>query len=227
MSWPKDRQPPTRPWCWNTLERLESNAWRSRKINTVRFIEFLEREDMRHGGKHNGNLKAPYEQLQAWGIGARFVCAAIDEAIHLGLVDALRPGERISSTYALTWLPLFDGTPASNRWKMYRDSELQPSPVPKSKNLPHKGKAGLPHKGKAVGPHLPHKGKAHNPKNLPSQGKDLLKRSYRDRDDSTDLEGTEAPAGLNSHADDASYRSGRLQRKQEEMLSRAVARGAA
>jgi hypothetical protein len=180
----KDRQPPTRPWCWNTLERLESDAWRSRGINTVRFIEFLEREDMRHGGAQNGNLKAPYEQLQRWGISARHVNGAIEEAINLGLVDAKQPGERKMSTYALTWLPLHDGMPASNRWKAYRNPDLQPPPVPKPKNLPTQGKAALPTQGKADGRNLPTQGKADRPQKLPTQGKVLLKCSYR-RGDST------------------------------------------
>lgn len=156
----KGRQPPTKPWCWNTLQRLESDAWRSRKINTVRFIEFLEREDMRHGAAENGNLKAPYEQLEAWGISARHVKAAIDQAIELGLVEATsRPGERMMSTFALTWLPLHDGTPATNRWKAYRNPALTPPPVPsKTRNLPTQGKAGLPTQGKADGPNLPSEG---------------------------------------------------------------------
>ena len=127
----KGRQPPTKPWCWNTLQRLESDAWRSRKINTVRFIEFLEREDMRHGAAENGNLKAPYEQLEAWGISARHVKAAIDQAIELGLVEATsRPGERMMSTFALTWLPFSSAVVSAQAISGIA------SPAPRSRAIP-------------------------------------------------------------------------------------------
>jgi hypothetical protein len=139
---------------------------------TVRAIPAADRRAATTAGLSVGSNGA-YAQLQAWGIGAGYVSGAIEEAIGLGLVDAVRPGERRLSTYALTWLPLYDGTPASNRWKTYRNPDLRPPSVPKSKNLLHKQEAGLP-----PGPNLPHKRKANRPENLPHKRKDLLKRSY-------------------------------------------------
>jgi hypothetical protein len=97
-----------------------SDAFRTAGINARRLIDFLEIEHMRKGGKHNGNLKAPQEQLEAFGIGARYIAEAIREAEQLGLVDVVRPGRRVANTYTLTWLPLQDGTPATNRWATYR-----------------------------------------------------------------------------------------------------------
>jgi hypothetical protein len=169
----KAKRLPPGSWTAEPLELLESDAWRSAGINTRRFIDFLKREHLRHGGKENGRLKAPWQQLEAYGIGARHIAEAIKEAERLGLVEVHRHGMRTASTYTLTCL--HDGNSAS--WRVFRNPDLAPLPVPKSRNLPHKGKAALPSEGKADGPNLPHKGKADGPKNLPSQGKVLSRRS--------------------------------------------------
>ncbi|HEX3418212.1 MAG TPA: hypothetical protein VHT21_17680 [Stellaceae bacterium] len=116
-------KPTVRPWVKMPLDLIESDAWRSLGINDRRLIDFLMVEHMRHGGKENGELKAPRRQLVSSGIGEHFVSAAIRNAERLGLVDAHRHGKRVATTYALTWLPFHDGTPASNRWRDYRAPE--------------------------------------------------------------------------------------------------------
>jgi hypothetical protein len=143
-----------------TRELLSSDAWRSLSINGRRVIDFLMLEQMRKGGRENGRLKAPHRQLEAFGIGARHVADAIREVEKLGLVDCTRGAMRVATNYALCWLPLHDGTPASHRWRLHRNPDLAPLPQPKSKNLPSEGKAGLPSEGKADGPNLPSEGKA-------------------------------------------------------------------
>jgi hypothetical protein len=95
---------------------LQSTAWRSLGINARRFIDFLMVEHMAHSGQRNGHLLAPRRQLEEAGIGARHVSAAIEEAENRGLVDIKRGVGRRPSTYALTWLPLPDGTAPSRRW---------------------------------------------------------------------------------------------------------------
>jgi hypothetical protein len=97
-------------------EVLESAAWQSQSINCRRFVDFLMLEYMRRAGRQNGRLKAPRRQLWAVGIGQHFVSGAIAEAEKLGLIDVMRGSRRVASTYALTWLPLHDGAPVSNRW---------------------------------------------------------------------------------------------------------------
>jgi hypothetical protein len=175
--------PPGEPWIWTSARLIESDAWRSRGINAVRFVDFLMREHMRHGGACNGKLKAPYGQLENWGIGARYVADAIREAEALGLVDVMRPGFRMASTYRLTWLAAHDGSPPSNRWQETVNPALRPPPTPRSRNLPRQGKAGLPAQGKAEGPILPPLEEADGPEIAPSLGKELSRRSYRDRGD--------------------------------------------
>jgi hypothetical protein len=171
-------------WVWLTRELMQSDAWRSQGINCRRFVDFLLREHLAHGGKENGKLLAPDHQLRTLGIGAQYITKAIREAEDLGIVDCERGGMRVATKYTLTWLPLHDGTAASNRWRAYRNQKLVPLPVPKSRNLPNKGKVALPNKRKADGANLPNKGKADTPKILPNEGKVLSRSSYQDGFDS-------------------------------------------
>jgi hypothetical protein len=152
---------------------LRSDAWRSQGINTRRLIDFLMEEHMTHGGAENGKLKAPYEQLEEFGIGASYVADAIREAEVLGLVDCHRGGIRVATTYTLTWLPLHDGSAPPDRWRAYRNAKLRPLRTSKNRNLPSEGRANLPSEGKAEGLKLPPEGKVDSPKPLPSKGKAL------------------------------------------------------
>src|SRR5260370_9876383 len=120
MSGKVQRPPVGEPWVWLTRELLKSDAWRSRSVNAGRLIDFLLLEHLGHGGAENGKLKAPYLQLEAYGIGARHIFGAIANAEELGLVDPHRHGLKVVSTYTLTWLPTHDGTPPRNHWRTHR-----------------------------------------------------------------------------------------------------------
>jgi hypothetical protein len=193
-------QPPTdQSWVWQSRALRESDAWRSPGINARRFIDFLLLEHMKHGGQANGRLKAPQRHFEVFGIGARYVTEAIREPEELGLVDSNHPRQRVATTYALTWLPLHDGTPATNRWQTYHNPDLKPLPAPTSKALPSKGKARLPSKGKADGTILHIKGRADvevclpkGRQNLPSHGKAHSISSYQAEDDCSVLEDGES-----------------------------------
>jgi hypothetical protein len=124
MSGRAQKLPVGEPWVWLTRELLRSDAWRSLSINGRRFIDFLLLEHMRHGGRKNGDLIAPQRQLIAFGIGAHFVVGAINETDTIGLVDCMRGRGRRPSVYALTWLPLLNGTLPTNRWRSYRNPLL-------------------------------------------------------------------------------------------------------
>lgn len=115
--------PKGKSWTWVTRDVLNSAAWRSMAINTRRLVDFLMAEHMAQGGRDNGRLMAPRQQLEQSGIGARHVSAAIEEAVALGLVDVRRGTGRRASTYALTWLPLHDGTMPEPRWLAVEASE--------------------------------------------------------------------------------------------------------
>lgn len=103
-----NRPPEDQPWCWLSAELLTSPAWRARSVNCARLIEFLMLEHMAHAGTENGNLAAPYDQLQAFGIGRRLIRPAIEEAEGLRLLEVRRGGKRNSvedhiSRYRLTF----------------------------------------------------------------------------------------------------------------------------
>jgi len=174
MSGKAQRPPAGEPWVWHTRELLASDAWRSLSINARRFVDFLLIEHMGHGGKNNGKLKAPYKQLQAFGIGAHQATAAICEAEDLGVVDCHRGGMRVATLYAIGWLPQHDGRPAADRWRCY----CNPAAAPKIRNLPVKQQAGLPVKQQADGANLPVKQQADSPENLPAKQQVLYRSSY-------------------------------------------------
>jgi len=109
--------PKGEPWFWMTREMLRSPHWQQLSINARRLVDFLLLENMDRAGKANGKLLAPRRQLAAFGIGTHYISNAIDEADESGFVDVKRGQGRIASTFALTWLPLFDGTEPTNRWQ--------------------------------------------------------------------------------------------------------------
>jgi hypothetical protein len=191
-----NQPPPDQPWVWQSRSLRQSDAWRSAGINARRVIDFLLLEHMRHGGQANGRLKAPHRQLEVFGIGARYVTEAIRETEELGLVDSSHRRQRVASTYALTWLPLYDGTPATNRWKTYHNPFLKPFSELRPKGQPTQGKAELPPKWMANDVGLPVKGRTDveicvlkGRQNLPSRGKAPSISSYQDGAVSFVLEG--------------------------------------
>jgi hypothetical protein len=121
---------------------------------------------LRHGGQRNGNLKAPRQQLHAFGIGSHFVSRAIAAAEERGLIQCARGGQRVATTYALTWLPASDGIPPTNAWRAYCDPGLRPMPQPKSRNLAAKQQSGLGAKQQSDGPNLAAKQQSGRPKSL-------------------------------------------------------------
>ena len=98
--------PKGQPWVWLTRELLSSAGWQSLGINARRLIDFLLIEHMNHGGRQNGYLLAPRDRLIEFGIGARHVAGAIEEARAARLLDVKRGTGRRPSTFALTWLPV-------------------------------------------------------------------------------------------------------------------------
>jgi len=146
-------------------EVLESEAFGSLGVNGFRVLRFLMIEQLRCGGRENGNLKAPHRQLVAFGIAPRLVTAAICEVEASGLVVCHRNGLRVATTYELTWLRLHDGIQAGNEWRRYS-----------AKNLPTESEAGLPTDVKADRPNLPTDVKAEPSENLPTDVKALSRK---------------------------------------------------
>jgi hypothetical protein len=127
------RNRPDGPFIWMTRELLESDAWRTAPINTVRFVMRLMIEHMAHAGTENGNLICTFDDLSKWGVGRRFIVKAQKEAIRRGLVYRTQKGCRSAGAgrrphrFGLGWLPGHDGSAAPSRWKLY---QAKPKPRP-------------------------------------------------------------------------------------------------
>jgi hypothetical protein len=84
---------------------------------------------MRNGGRDNGWLLAPRRQLEQAGIGSHFISAAIEETVSLGPVLVKRSRGRQPNIYALTWLPLFDGSMPDHPWSARAAKAARQQPV--------------------------------------------------------------------------------------------------
>jgi hypothetical protein len=191
LSTDKQRVPVPEGMTWIPLSRelLESDAWRSMGINERRLIDFLLLEHLCHGMRENGNLKAPYEHLKVFGIGARYIADTIRRCEELGLTRCRRNGLKIATTFSITWLNLHDGSAPSNDWRQFKNPNLRPVKI---KNLPHKGKVELPHKGKvdrSKSPKSASQREGRLPKNLPHKGNVLSRVSYQGSDTYSDGRG--------------------------------------
>ncbi|MBT8005662.1 MAG: hypothetical protein HN578_22345 [Rhodospirillales bacterium] len=114
-------------WSWVTAPMLDSPAWRAMGTNTRRLIDFLILEHCRHAGTENGNLMAPYRQLNDYGLSNRLIPAAIEEGELLGLIRCKRGGYRTdneASRYRLTWMGTAEN-PASNEWKAVTEENIK------------------------------------------------------------------------------------------------------
>ena len=90
-------------------------TYRSLGIHAVRILDFLMAEHAGNAGRENGNLAAPYLQLEAWGVTAADVRKGFEELFATGFVRLTRRGLRQNgggepSRYALTWLPAHAGS---------------------------------------------------------------------------------------------------------------------
>lgn len=111
---------------------VRGDAWRSLDRNGLLLMSFLMDEHMAHAGTANGKLKAPYRQLEVFGLSKRLIGATILDAERKGLIDCHRGGQRVATTYTLTWLSDYAGNMPSNRWRQFRNPELAALPMPKN-----------------------------------------------------------------------------------------------
>ena len=98
--------------------RLSLAAWR--------LLAFLIRELLRHGGRDNGQLDAPYRQLVALGISSALIDSAIRELEAAGLVRCIRGRRRIPNLFELTWLPRLEGQQHARKFATSSEAMLRP-----------------------------------------------------------------------------------------------------
>jgi hypothetical protein len=120
------RPPEGESWTWQTNTMLGSITYRALGIAGRQIIDFLKHEHACHAGKENGNLAAPYRQLEQWGVTAGDVRKGFAEVIAAGFVQKTRQGLRQAgggepSRFALTWLPTHFGSvnaaPPTHDWR--------------------------------------------------------------------------------------------------------------
>ncbi len=126
---------------------ISSPAWRGRSHNLSRLLDFLELEHMAHGGKDNGRLLAPWNQLVQFGIGRRFVADVVDEGVERGLLDVRKGVGRAPSNYTITYLPTFasgEENAPSDRWRAYEPVAVHLREPQRCTKVNHKTRSGSP-----------------------------------------------------------------------------------
>jgi hypothetical protein len=110
------------------LSMLESPAYRALSMLARKVLNAIEVEHLKHGGKDNGQLIVPYNQLRKYCGGAskrtskRLIAQAIRELEALGFIMVIRGHagngvERAPNMFGLTYLPGHNGGPPSDEWK--------------------------------------------------------------------------------------------------------------
>jgi hypothetical protein len=104
---------------------LESEAWRCLPHFAKMVVFRICIEHMHHAGTENGALKVTYADFEEFGVRRKSIRSAIAKAVEHGFIRITQPGRRSSGPnrwpahYALTWLPLKDGSAATNAWKAW------------------------------------------------------------------------------------------------------------
>ena len=170
----RNHPPPQIPWIWLNRDFLESEAWRTAPINTRRVVERLMLEHMAHAGTENGNLPCTYDDFMRFGVWRRYIGTSIRDAATRGLIIITQKGRasagenRWPSKYALGWLPMRDGAPASNNWKAWtRPKSISPS-AQSSTGKPKVSANPLVHKCSPVPVHKSPLGNDANQPSVPS-----------------------------------------------------------
>lgn len=127
--WATNSPPEGRPWIWLTRDMLASPAWRILPHSAKLVVDRIVIEHMDHAGTMNGRLKVTYDNFASYGVRRKSVSEALRAARALGFIVVISRGfrshgpARRPAEYALTWLPLWDGAPASNRWAKFKTLE--------------------------------------------------------------------------------------------------------
>jgi hypothetical protein len=118
--------PSGEPWIWQTMEMLESPAWRAMPPVARKIVDRVALEHLYHGCNENGLLPVTYDDFKKYGIRDGSQSFGISVAVALGWIDIAEPGHRgaadvrRAARYALTWVDRHDGVPRTNRWKRFQ-----------------------------------------------------------------------------------------------------------
>jgi|SRR5205085_12075648 len=106
---------------------LLSAAWMGLPLSARRVLDAIMSDHAQHGGQMNGELLAPYTQLQARGVRRSSIKEALVILEAVGLIKADRDTRsgavKRATMYRLTWLGTPDGLTATNDWKAIKTEE--------------------------------------------------------------------------------------------------------
>ena len=112
---------PKPPFFADTLEFKVSIAVRQLSAPARKILDFLIIEHLKNGGAENGNLAAPYSQIEDFGVSSRDISKAFLMLDVFGLVKRTNENEMIEgrknmARYRLTMLPDKLGNLPSDEW---------------------------------------------------------------------------------------------------------------
>lgn len=124
-----NRPPEGELFVWLTGTMLTSVAYRNLSGNAMKALNRIMVEHIDNKGTENGNLIATYDQMDKYGVRKASVAKAIRELTFFGFIRVRKGhayrGEHQPNRYRLTWLPLMDGSPATNEWKAITEDHVQ------------------------------------------------------------------------------------------------------
>jgi hypothetical protein len=116
--------------AWQSIDALESPAYRTLSLSGHRVLARIQIEHARHGGRENGRLTVTFKDFEDYGIHRHAIAPAIREAEALGFVRITQLGRagngefRIPNKFALTHLPTENGqVAATDDWRRIKTLE--------------------------------------------------------------------------------------------------------
>ena len=120
---------PEAPFVALSYSFITSPAYRELSSPARKILDFLLIEHMQHGGQENGNLAAPYRQLENFGISSRDIPKGLLMLETFGLVKRTNDSFIISgrnnmAVYKLTMIPDKWGNLPKDEWKQITLSDV-------------------------------------------------------------------------------------------------------
>ena len=109
--------------AWQSIEMLESPAYRALSLSGHRIWARIQIEHAHHGGKENGKLPVTYRDFNEFGVCWDAIGPGIREVEALGFIRVTEEGRagngewRKPNKFALTHLPTVDNPKATEDWK--------------------------------------------------------------------------------------------------------------
>lgn len=116
--------------AWQSIDALESPAYRALSLSGHRVLARIQIEHARHGGRENGRLPVTFQNFEDYGIHRHAIAPAIREGEALGFIRITQLGRagngefRIPNKFALTHLPTENGqVAATDDWRRIKTPE--------------------------------------------------------------------------------------------------------